>query len=295
MYVVTGANGNIGRRISEALLAERKQVRVISRDAKRLQPLATLGADVWASSLQDEELLTAAFEGATAVYVMIPPNPKSENLREYQNRIGEVIFTALKSARVKYIVNLSSLGGHRPDKTGPILGLYDQEQRLNWLQDVNLVHLRPTFFMENLLNNIPLIKTEGINGAPLKADLSFPVIATKDIARVASQYLLELTFEGIVVRELLGKRDISMNEMTKIIGRVINRDDLQYVQFPYDDAEKSMVESGFSLDFSRSLIELYTSINEGNITVGTQRSEQNTTETSFEEFAEYFERMYRAS
>ena len=295
MYVVTGANGNIGRRISEALLAEEKQIRVISRDAKRLQPLATLGAEIWAGSLQDEELLTAAFKGATAVYVMIPSSPKAENFREYQNRIGEVIFAALKSAEVKYIVNLSSLGGHRPDKTGPILGLYDQEQRLNWLQDVNLVHLRPTFFMENLLDNIPLIKTEGINGTPLKADLSIPVIATKDIAKVASQYLLELTFEGTLVRELLGERDISMNEMTEILGRAIDRDDLQYVQFPYEDVEKTMIEAGFSSDFSRSLIELYTSINEGIIIAETQRTEKNTTETSFEEFAEYFEKIYRAS
>lgn len=294
MYVITGANGNVGRRLAEILLAEGKRVRVVSRNVDRLQPLAQRGAEVCMGSLQDEAFLAQTFQGARAAYVMIPPNHQAENLRAYQNRVGNVIFNVLKNAGVDYIVNLSSLGAHRPDKTGPVLGLYDQEQRLNWLEKANLVHLRPTFFMENLLSNIHLIKTRGINGTPLRGDLALPMVATKDIARVASEYLLELGFKGIVVRELLGQRNITMNEMTQILGKAIGLNNLQYVQFSFEEAESSMIEAGFSRDVAQSLLQLYGSINERIVIVGTERTDENTTETPFEEFAESFAAAYGA-
>ena len=294
MYVITGANGNVGRRLAEILLAEGKRVRVVSRNVDRLQPLAQRGAEVCMGSLQDEAFLAQTFQGARAAYVMIPPNHQAENLRAYQNRVGNVIFNVLKNAGVEYIVNLSSLGAHRPDKTGPVLGLYDQEQRLNWLENANLVHLRPTFFMENLLNNIHLIKTRGINGTPLRGDLALPMVATKDIATVASEYLLELGFKGIVVRELLGQRNITMNEMTQILGKAIGLSNLQYVQLSFEEAESSMIEAGFSRDVAQSLLQLYGSINERIVIVGTERTDENTTETPFEEFAESFAAAYGA-
>ena len=294
MYVITGANGNIGRRLAKILLAEGEKVRVVSRNVERLQPLAQRGAEVCMGSLQDEAFLAQTFQGARAAYVMIPPNHQAENLRAYQNRVGNVIFNVLKNAGVEYIVNLSSLGAHRPDKTGPVLGLYDQEQRLNWLANANLVHLRPTFFMENLLNNINLIKTRGINGTPLNGDLALPMVATKDIARVASEYLLELGFKGIVVRELLGQRNISMNEMTQILGKAIGLSNLQYVQLSFEEAGRSMIEAGFSRDVAQSLLQLYGSINERIVIVATERTDENTTETPFEEFAESFAAAYGA-
>jgi len=292
MIVITGATGNVGKKVAETLLAEGTEVRVVSRNTKRLQPLAEKGAQAWGGSLQDEAFLTEAFREAAAVFVMIPPNHGSENLRAYQNRIGEVIFTALKNTEVNHIINLSGLGAHRPDKTGPILGLYDQEQRLNWLKDVNLVHLRPTFFMENLLSNIPQIKNQGIHGTALKADLAIPVIAAKDVARVACKYLLEPGFSGIVVRELLGQRDVSMIEMTAILAEAIGMDKLEYFHFSFEDAKHAMIEAGFSIDVAASFLELYESMNAGDVIVGTPRTDQNTTETSFEEFAGVFARRY---
>lgn len=295
MYVITGATGNIGGKLAKMLLAAGKRVRVVGRDLDKLEALAQRGAEVCRGSLQDEAFLAETFQGAKAAYVMIPPNHQAENLRAYQNRVGEVIFTVLKNARVKYIVNLSSLGAHRPDKTGPILGLYDQEQRLNWLREANLVHLRPTFFMENLLNNIHLIKTKGINGTPLKGDLALPVVATKDIARVASEYLLGLGFKGVLVRELLGQRNITMTEMTQILGKAIGLDNLQYVQLSYEDAMRSMIEAGFSRDVAQSLLQLYMSINQGIVILGNKRTNNNTTETPFEEFAETFAAAYSAN
>jgi uncharacterized protein YbjT (DUF2867 family) len=285
MYVVTGASGNIGGKITETLLHNGKKVRVVGRDAGKLKLLADKGAEVWVGSLQDEVFLGEVFTGANAVYTMTPINVKAENLRVYQNRIGEAIFTALKNTQVDYVVNLSGLGAHRPDKTGPILGLYDQEQRLNWLRKINVVHLRPPFFMEDILYHIRMPNKEGIYKAPLKGSLAIPVIATDDVAKVASDHLLKLDFKGIMPRELFGPGDISMNDMTQILGKALHMDNMQYVQISYEDAEKAMRQTGFSPDVAKSFSELYKSINQGVVITGTKRTEGITTETSFEEFA----------
>ena len=89
MIVITGATGNVGKKVAETLLAEGAEVRVVSRNTKRLQPLAEKGAEAWGGSLQDEAFITEAFKGAAAVLVMIPPNHGSENLRAYQRDKGK--------------------------------------------------------------------------------------------------------------------------------------------------------------------------------------------------------------
>lgn len=38
MYVITGATGQTGNKVAEKLLAQGEQVRVVGRDAKRLEP-----------------------------------------------------------------------------------------------------------------------------------------------------------------------------------------------------------------------------------------------------------------
>jgi uncharacterized protein YbjT (DUF2867 family) len=177
--------------------------------------------------------------------------------------------------------------------TGPITGLHDQEKRLNRLEDVNVLHLRPAYFMENLLNNISLIKGQGINGSPIEGDLAFPMVATEDIAKVAARRLVDMEFSGKSVEYLLGPADISMNDVTRIIGKAIGKEDLPYVKFSYEDAEKAIVGMGVSQDVSRSLVELQRGLNEGLIAGEAQRTPENTTGTSFEDFVDYFAAIYK--
>lgn len=293
MYVIAGATGNTGKVIAEALLAKGKKVRVIGRTTERLKSLVDKGAEAFIGSLDDASAMTRAFTEATVVYVMIPPNHTAENVRRYQNKVGEALAKAITNARVQYVVNLSSVGAHLSEKVGPVTGLYDQEQRLNKLKGVHVVHLRPGFFMENLLWNIDLIKKMGINGSPLKPDLPIPMIATKDIAGEATRLLLDLKFSEMATRELLGQRNISMAEATRIIGTAIGKPDLKYIQFPYEDAEKTMIGMGLSPDTARSFNEMYRSFNDGVLRSTEKRSAKNTTPTSFEEFAKHFAAVYK--
>lgn len=294
-YVVTGATGNIGKVLAEKLLAAGHRVRVIGRSEERLRSLTDKGAESSVGSLDDADFLTRAFEGARVVFTLIPPNLTAEDFRSYQNLVGEAQAAAIERAGVKHVVNLSSMGGHLAEGTGPIKGLYDHEQRLNRMPDLNVVHLRPTFFMENLLMGIDIIKKMGVNGGAARADDATPMIATRDIAEAAAQLMLKPTFTGKQARELLGPRDYTMVEVTRAIGKAIGRENLQYLQVPYEVVRQAMVGQGLSENVAAELVELARASNEGLLKPTEARSAENTTPTTIEEFAaEIFAPAYGA-
>ncbi len=294
MYTIMGATGNIGSKLADTLLSRNQAVKVIGRSADRLQSYVARGATAAAGDAGDSEFLAEAFSGSEAVFTMIPPNYAAENFRQYSNEIGRRIDTAIEKSGVAHVVNLSSHGAHLPDHTGPIKGLSDQEQRLNRLDAVHILHLRPTFFMENTLMNIDMIKNTGINGGHIRGDLPFAMIATQDIAQVAAQHMLERDFSGKTVRELFGPRDISMDEVTRIIGEKIGKPDLPYVHFSREDHVNGLVQAGLSEDTAQQLAELDAGINDRLFAGGQARTQENTTPTDFEEFAEFFAQVYKS-
>jgi uncharacterized protein YbjT (DUF2867 family) len=292
MYVITGATGNTGSEIARRLLQSGKKVRAIARDKNRLKSLEAQGAEIREGSLDDSKFLANTFEGSTAVYSMIPTDQRAEDLFAYMNRIGESIYKALRQSKVPNVVNLSSIGANLPSGTGPISGLHHQEQRLNQLE-ANVLHLRPTFFMENFLVDIPTIREMGIMGSPARPDVILPMIATKDIGDVAADRLNHLDFKGKAHLDLLGPRDVGFAEAAKILGAAIGKPDLPYVQFSYEDAEKGMVQAGISPDIAKKYVEMYSAFNE-NIIKPIPRKPENITPTTIEQFAKIFADAYQA-
>jgi uncharacterized protein YbjT (DUF2867 family) len=294
-YAVTGATGNTGKIVAGRLLEEGHKVRVIGRSDEKLASLVEKGAEARAGKIDDETFLTEAFTGVDAVYAMIPADMTVESVRAQQNRVGEALKTAIENAGVKYVVFLSSLGAHVPDKTGPIAGLHDVENRLNELTGAHVLHLRPSFFMENFLAGVGTIKNMGVYGSPTRGDVSLPIIATQDIGEYAAERLSKLDFTGHSTRELHGERDLTMAEATSVLGKAIGIDDLTYVQFPYEDAEKALTAMGFSPDGARSYSEMGRALNDGIVTAQEPRSKDNTTPTSIEDFSKVFAAVYNAS
>lgn len=293
-YVICGATGNIGSVLSHELLAKGDQVRVIGRDAARLA--AFDGAETAAGSLEDRDFVSRAFTGATAVFALIPPSFGETDFRAYQNRVGAALAHGIQKAGVQHVINLSSVGAQHAHGCGPVNGLHDQEQRLNALAGVHVLHLRPTFFMENHLASIAAIK--GLRALPgaLRADLPQPQIATCDIATVAAQRLKALDFTGKSVLELLGPRDVTMNEVARVLGRAVEIDDLPYVQVGYDDVRQAFLGMGISADLANLYIEMLRGINADHMVPTQARDMHTQTPTSIEVFArEVFAPVFRAS
>ncbi|MDP9122803.1 MAG: NAD(P)H-binding protein [Acidobacteriota bacterium] len=285
LFVVTGATGNIGRRLAELLLEGHRRVRVVGRDEERLRPLAAAGAQVLHGSLDDPDFARRAFAGAHAAFTMVPPNLSVPDLRHWQNRVSDAIAGGLRAAAVPYVVNLSSIGAEVPYGTGPIAGLHDQEERLDSLEGTNVVHLRPASFMENHLQSIGLIRSQGAYLGVLPGDVPSPTIATRDIADEAARLLAALDFEDKSTRELLGARDYTMTEAVHILGSAIGKPHLSYVVISEDQARHGMLAAGLPPPATESLLEMYRAMVSGKIRPSEPRLRENTTNTTLEDWA----------
>jgi uncharacterized protein YbjT (DUF2867 family) len=295
-FVVCGATGNIGSRIAVRLLAAGEPVRIVGRERVRLGPLASKGAEPWPGDIGDAAFLEKAFSGARGAFILIPPRYDAPDFREYQDRLGASLVAALSNARVPRVVALSSIGAHLDKGTGPILGLHDLETRLGTLKDAKIVCLRPAYFMENLLWSIPLIRNQGINGSPIRADVPLPMIATEDIAAAAARLFVDGIFRGHSVRYLLGPRDLTMTEATRILGETIGKPDLRYVQFSEGDARRALGDAGMSASVIEAMLEMERGFNAGIIRPTRERSAESTTPTTLEGFSKTaFAQAYRVA
>jgi uncharacterized protein YbjT (DUF2867 family) len=150
--------------------------------------------------------------------------------------------------------------------------------------------------MENIYSQIPMIKNSGTVSSNLKGDVKFPMVATQDIAAVVTHHLLELDFRGNTVEYVLGPRDYSFNEVTQILSKAMDMQDLQYIQLTRDNLIQDMVQSGFvSENVAESFARMDEKFNTGEALNDHQRTPENSTPTTFEEFAKNIVYAYQQS
>jgi uncharacterized protein YbjT (DUF2867 family) len=285
MYVITGATGNTGKEIAEALLKAGKPVTVIGRSAERLADFVAQGAKIAVGNLEDSAFLAKTFAGATAVYAMIPPKwDLTTDWRTYQREVGKSMADAIHTAGVQKVVVLSSNGAHLPEGAGPVTGLHEFEQMLKAIPHLDILSLRAGYFMQNLFALTGMIKHMGIFGYSLRHDVKTPLVHTRDIAEVAIKHLLSLDFKGFQHVFVAGAADLTMDEVAEIIGKGIGKNDLKYVTFNYEAARAGMIQNGLPATIADGYNELFKSLNDGLYLNDYQRDAQSTTPTSLEWF-----------
>lgn len=295
MYVLIGATGNTGSVVAEKLPAKGEKVRVVGRDERKLERFKQRGAEAFVGDVTDASAMTRAFAGAQAAYVMVPPNVTAPNVLAHYDRVSAALAAGLEKNGVKHAVALSSFGADKPDKTGPVVGLRNLEQKLEAIPGLNVLFLRAGYFMENLLPQVGLIQSLGYMAGPVRADLPLPMIATRDIGAFAAEVLARRDFQGKQRRELLGAGDVTYAQVAKVIGAAIGKPDLTYQQAPAAQLKPALTRMGMSPNMADLLLELSDALNSGYLRALEPRSPQNTTPTTIETFvAEVFVPAYRS-
>lgn len=285
MFTVMGATGNTGRKITNGLLGAGTQVRALGRSAHKLAELTEMGAEAFVGDTSEPAFLADAFRGASAVYTLLPTDQRAPDYAAAQRREGEAIVYAIQESGVPYVVALSSLGADVDGPTGVIAGLRAQEQRLREFEHTNVLILRAASFFENFSNALEVIRHQGVVADSVEPDLEIPKVATRDIAHAAVQALLATDWNGIAVREVIGPRDISYREATRILGERLGKPNLEYVQLPDADMAGALVGAGLSESFASLYVEMTRSFNEGVVVPRNGRTPENTTPTPFDAFA----------
>ena len=283
MIAVMGAAGRVGGRVADLLLGEGQDLRLLEH-ARALDELGARGAEVIHGDAADVDNLGSLFDGADAALVLLPDNVGEERFVAARSTIANSIGDALGRRPVGHVVMLSSVGVDRPDVPGIPAGLRELEQRLFDLEHVNVLALRSASYMDYLLMNVPLIRSQGINGSAVDGDLPIPMIATGDVASEAAERLVRRDFTGHAAKVLLGPEDVTMRQATTAIGLRIGHPDAPYVQFPPDDLKGALMGSGMSDEGAAMLVEMQLGVNEGRFAAGVERTPDNTGPTRLDEF-----------
>ena len=292
-YVITGSLGNISKPIVEGLVAAGHQVSVISSSADRAKEIEKLGAKALILDLTNGEQLKKAFQQVDVVYTMIPPIWKTNNWRQSQNEIAQQYIKALQGSSVKHIVNLSSIGADVGNGVGPVDGVHDFEQLLNKLEGVQVKHLRPSYFYNNLLAQIGLIKQAGFLGANFGDGEKVFLVHPKDIAAAALEELLNLTFTGKSVRYVISD-ERSGQEIADVLGNAIDKK-LNWVVFSDEQQKAGLLQAGLSETHSQAYTDMGNALRNGIMQRDARKNLPRFSSIKLEDFAKDFAKAFLAN
>lgn len=262
-YVVTGSLGNISKPIATALVKAGHDVTVVASKLDRVKEIESLGAKAAVGSVDDAAFISGTFKGADAVYTMVPPIFISEGWKAYIAKVGKIYADAIKKNGIKHVVNLSSVGADLPDGCGPVSGLHHVEIALDAVPGINVKHLRPGYFFQNLLANVGMVKHMGIIGGNFGvSDKKFVAVDPSDIAEVAVQELLALKFTGSSV-VYIASDEFSTDDIAATLGKAIGKPDLKWLVFTDEQATQGAVQAGLPEEMAVNYTEMGHSLNTG--------------------------------
>ncbi|MBB5634611.1 uncharacterized protein YbjT (DUF2867 family) [Pedobacter cryoconitis] len=260
-FTITGSLGNISKPLVQKLVSAGHQVTVISSSADKIKAIEELGAIAAIGSIDDIDFLTKAFTGADAVYTMCPPSFSAQDYRAYITGTGSNYAAAIQASGVKQVVNLSSIGAHLSDGTGPIKGLHDVEQLFNKLEGVAVKHMRPAYFYINLYGNTDMIKHAGIIGANYSESASLVLVHPQDIAAAIAEEIQQ-SFTGKSVRYVTS--DVRKTaEVATALGTAVGKPELKWVEFTDEQALGGMIDAGLPEEIAKNYVEMGTAIRSG--------------------------------
>jgi uncharacterized protein YbjT (DUF2867 family) len=223
MIVMTGATGNVGRPLAEALAAAGEQVTAVSRHRPEAAPPARVRHR--SADLSDAAALKEVFAGADALFLLTP------------GAVPPAVSEAVRSGGPRRIVLLSSQAA----VTRPGLASHDPSRELeDAVRDTapEWTILRPGGFASNALAWAPSIRSARTAAAPF-GDVGLPFVDPSDIAEVAAAALREDGHSGRAY-ELTGPAPTTPRERARTIGDALG-EEVRFVEQTRDEARAEML------------------------------------------------------
>jgi uncharacterized protein YbjT (DUF2867 family) len=263
MYVVGGVTGHTGSLIARTLLERGERVRAIVRSRDQIYQWKDRGAEVVVVDFSDVLALSSALEGVKGAYLLTPQSVYDLNPLEKWSRQNQSIVTAVKNARLKNTVFLSSMGAHRDKRTGLVQALYDAEQKFK-NAEIPVTLLRAAYFYENWIPTLDAVHEKSALPTFLKPKRSIPMVSVKDVAGVAVDLLLNPADSSRVV-ELAGPKDYSAQDVIDILEQILGKQ-MDLLPFSKGGWEEVWGEEDLPDEMNTLLNETYDDLNNNKIT-----------------------------
>ncbi|MYQ37411.1 Uncharacterized conserved protein YbjT, contains NAD(P)-binding and DUF2867 domains [Streptomyces sp. LamerLS-316] len=229
MIVVTGATGNIGRPLTQALADAGRQVTAVSRHKTAVPE----GVRHMAADLAEPTGLKPALDGAKALFLLL-----SGDLHATGANPAGIIREAADSG-VRRVVLLSTLGVvTRPfGQTRIAMRALEDTLRGSGLE---WAVLRPGGFASNALWWAESVRAHQVVAAPF-GDIGVPIIDPADIAEVAAACLLEDRHTGGIY-ELTGPEVITPRQQAEAIAGALGSP-VRFQELTREEAATAMARS----------------------------------------------------
>lgn len=230
MIVVTGATGNVGRPLVQALAAAGEQVTAVSRTSPGT--VSPEGVRHWQADLADPASLRPVVDGADALF--LHDGGAGVHLLSPQN-----ILDVAKAGGVGRIVLLSSQGvATRPQtsshgRTGRSIEDAIRQSGIDW------TILRPGGFDSNAYAWAESVRARRTVSAPF-GDVGLPTVDPADIGEVAAVVLRE-DGHGGQVYELTGPALSTPRQRVEEIGDALG-EPVRFVEQTRDEARAQMLQ-----------------------------------------------------
>ena len=256
MIVITAPTGAIGHQVLDKVLASDQPVRVIVRDPAKLPAEVRDRVEVIQGSHGDPNVVTRAFDGADALFWLLPTNNLAASVEAAYSGFTGPAAEAIGSQGVKRVVGVSALG--RGTAHASRAGHVTASLAMDDLIASNGVAFRALTmpsFMDNLLRQVQVIKEQGMFFDVTSPDLRRPTVATRDIAAVAARLLLDDSWRGQEAVPVLGPEDLSNNDMAAIVSEVLGTA-VRYQQTPGQAFKERLTGNGLSDAMAQALLDM---------------------------------------
>ena len=285
MIVITTPTGQIGSQVLGNLLDSGEELRVIVRDPAQLPADVRDSLDIVEGSHGDAAVVDKAFSGADAVFWLAPPDPHAPSVQAAFVGFTRPAAEAFKRHGVGRVVAVSALGRGTPwaGRAGYVTGSLAMDDLIAG-SGVGFRALCNPSFMDNTIRQAASIRDQGMFFSPIAGDRKLPTVATRDIAAAAAGLLLDASWSGAGEVPLLGPEDLSFNDMAEVMSDVLGKE-VRFQQNTFEAYKERFVSFGMSDAMAQGMTDMAWAKNEG-IDNGVQRTPENSTPTSFRQWAE---------
>ena len=135
-----------------------------------------------------------------------------------------------------------------------------------------------------MLWQVASIKSQGMFFSPISGDRKVPTCATRDIAAVAANLLLDDSWSGQDSVPIHGREDLSHNDMAQIMSEVLGKP-VRFQQITGEAFKARLLLRGMSEAMAQGNLDMWVAYNHG-LDTAEPRTPQATTPTSFRQWCE---------
>ena len=236
--LVTGAGGQLGRRVVELLL-ESGASRVIAatRNPAKLAPLAARGVELRRADFDDAGSLAAAFAGADRLLLVSTDVLNRPGVRLAQHRAA---VNAAVAAGVKHVV-YTSAPAPQPVPGGSLIDDHFWTEQALAASGLDWTILRDSLYADLLLMSLPhAVQTGQLFSATAGAGRSY--VTREDCARAAAAVLASPP-SGRRIFDVTGPAAVTQDEVAALAGELAGRK-IQHIDLSPDDLRQGLTAAG---------------------------------------------------